>query len=349
MANNDCTLFSILVDENVHIKCLFFQAADHVLAPPTCLCNRPLQDILCRFCGYIFVGRMRKRCRYHPTEIHLMDITCCPKCKSAYLLEIQGTQKQPERDSPGKSFEVEQALHSGKGDQNILQVISDRKKHDLAAEQSTNTSIQIDKSTSSSSRQLEEATEKMNNISLCDSPNQVNATKDPVPKMYKPLADIRRTVYFGDDQKTKTEMLEKPYGNSSNPANNENVSNKINVSSRNAVNPKFVQSEAQADITANVQFQYPTHVQSLKPMAPIKQQTNDAESVKPSLRVPVASSAIVATKSRPHGNIPVVSEHVYGYNPRKAVGESSDHSLLLKVIKQHRSRDTMGFDYSDLT
>lgn len=64
------------------------------LVPPVCICNRPLQDILCRSCGHIFVGRVRKKCRYHPSEIHLMDMTCCPKCKTTSLLEIQGTAKR---------------------------------------------------------------------------------------------------------------------------------------------------------------------------------------------------------------------------------------------------------------
>lgn len=57
-----------------------------------CICNRQLQDILCRSCGYIFVGRQRKRCPFHPNEILLMDSAVCPKCRTNSLMEIKTSE-----------------------------------------------------------------------------------------------------------------------------------------------------------------------------------------------------------------------------------------------------------------
>lgn len=57
-----------------------------------CICNRPLQDILCRSCGYIFVGRQRKRCSVHSNEIQLMDSAVCPKCRTNSLMEIKKSE-----------------------------------------------------------------------------------------------------------------------------------------------------------------------------------------------------------------------------------------------------------------
>ena len=56
-----------------------------------CICSREKQRILCRSCGAVFDGRIRKQCVIHPNEIHLMDILCCPNCKTNYLQEIGST------------------------------------------------------------------------------------------------------------------------------------------------------------------------------------------------------------------------------------------------------------------
>ena len=55
-----------------------------------CICRRQRQKILCRSCGHVFDGRVRKKCFLHPNEIHLMDQPCCPLCKTTYLQEIGG-------------------------------------------------------------------------------------------------------------------------------------------------------------------------------------------------------------------------------------------------------------------
>ena len=60
-----------------------------------CICDREKQKILCRSCGAVFDGRIRKKCVIHPNEIHLMDILCCPNCKTNYLQEIGGTPAAP--------------------------------------------------------------------------------------------------------------------------------------------------------------------------------------------------------------------------------------------------------------
>ncbi|KAK3611088.1 hypothetical protein CHS0354_000093 [Potamilus streckersoni] len=56
--------------------------------PLECICNRRIQNILCRSCGSVFSGRVRKMCPIHPNEIHLMDFVCCPNCKVESLQEI---------------------------------------------------------------------------------------------------------------------------------------------------------------------------------------------------------------------------------------------------------------------
>ncbi|KAL3879265.1 hypothetical protein ACJMK2_031567 [Sinanodonta woodiana] len=58
------------------------------LTPSECICNRKLQNILCRSCGNVFSGRVRKLCLNHPNEIHLMDFFCCPVCKTESLQEF---------------------------------------------------------------------------------------------------------------------------------------------------------------------------------------------------------------------------------------------------------------------
>ncbi|KAH3843250.1 mediator of RNA polymerase II transcription subunit 12-like [Dreissena polymorpha] len=60
-----------------------------------CICNRPVQDILCQACGFIFVGHVRKPCPEHRNNLfYLMDTQFCPQCKSTYLLEIKTSDKQ---------------------------------------------------------------------------------------------------------------------------------------------------------------------------------------------------------------------------------------------------------------
>ncbi|KAL4223273.1 hypothetical protein ACF0H5_016745 [Mactra antiquata] len=56
-----------------------------------CICDRKVQDILCKSCGYIFVGRVRKPCMEHPNQILLMDSERCPKCTTDSLMEIQAS------------------------------------------------------------------------------------------------------------------------------------------------------------------------------------------------------------------------------------------------------------------
>ena len=64
-----------------------------------CICRRQKQKILCRSCGHVFDGRVRKKCILHPNEIHLMDQLCCPLCKTTYLQEIGGFSQPGGDDS----------------------------------------------------------------------------------------------------------------------------------------------------------------------------------------------------------------------------------------------------------
>ncbi|GFS00492.1 hypothetical protein ElyMa_004556500 [Elysia marginata] len=53
-----------------------------------CSCNRSPRMIFCKACGETAKGRMRQKCKAHPNQIFLMDISCCPKCQSENLKEI---------------------------------------------------------------------------------------------------------------------------------------------------------------------------------------------------------------------------------------------------------------------
>ncbi|XP_013382250.1 uncharacterized protein LOC106153030 [Lingula anatina] len=56
-----------------------------------CCCNRSVKNIVCRACGHIFQGRVRRQCHLHPKTIHLMDMDCCPNCKATHLKEFRGS------------------------------------------------------------------------------------------------------------------------------------------------------------------------------------------------------------------------------------------------------------------
>ncbi|PNF41466.1 hypothetical protein B7P43_G13304 [Cryptotermes secundus] len=47
-----------------------------------CLCTRPSTNVLCRVCGYITVGRIRRSCPQHSTTLYLMDLEQCPRCRT---------------------------------------------------------------------------------------------------------------------------------------------------------------------------------------------------------------------------------------------------------------------------
>ncbi|XP_059092558.1 uncharacterized protein LOC131887855 [Tigriopus californicus] len=47
-------------------------------ASEDCLCHRPPTVIMCRMCGHMLVGRVRKRCLAHPRHIYLYDLNRCP-------------------------------------------------------------------------------------------------------------------------------------------------------------------------------------------------------------------------------------------------------------------------------
>ena len=66
-----------------------------------CICSRPIQDILCQACGFVFTGRARKTCLLHPRAIHLMDCTNCPKCKNTLLQEFRPSMAGRNRNSIG--------------------------------------------------------------------------------------------------------------------------------------------------------------------------------------------------------------------------------------------------------
>merc|ERR1712066_229068 len=47
------------------------------------------KKIICRICGLIVVGRVRRLCPVHPNHIWLLDVSACPKCEvnPMYLIE----------------------------------------------------------------------------------------------------------------------------------------------------------------------------------------------------------------------------------------------------------------------
>lgn len=62
-----------------------------------CICNRSVKTVLCRSCGQMFGGRVRRICLFHPNSIHLMDMVCCPNCKASQIKEFADFDKK--RDS----------------------------------------------------------------------------------------------------------------------------------------------------------------------------------------------------------------------------------------------------------
>ena len=46
-----------------------------------CICNRPMQLVMCQHCGMTFQGRVKKPCLTHPSVTYLMDVVACKGCK----------------------------------------------------------------------------------------------------------------------------------------------------------------------------------------------------------------------------------------------------------------------------
>merc|ERR1712117_979107 len=46
-----------------------------------CVCFRPLKKIVCRICGKMIIGRVRRLCAAHPKHIWLLDVSACPRCQ----------------------------------------------------------------------------------------------------------------------------------------------------------------------------------------------------------------------------------------------------------------------------
>ncbi|KAF6019109.1 hypothetical protein EB796_022606 [Bugula neritina] len=54
----------------------------------SCICDRGEHDIFCEMCGFTLRGRVSKKCPHHEGVFHLMDINCCPRCRSDKLKEV---------------------------------------------------------------------------------------------------------------------------------------------------------------------------------------------------------------------------------------------------------------------
>merc|ERR1712037_434742 len=62
-----------------------------------CHCYRPVKKIVCRICGKLVIGRVRRLCPIHPNHIWLLDVSACPKCavNPMYLLEYDLKDDEP--------------------------------------------------------------------------------------------------------------------------------------------------------------------------------------------------------------------------------------------------------------
>jgi hypothetical protein len=47
----------------------------------TCICNRPMQLVMCQHCGETFEGRVKMICPSHPSVTYLLDVVACRGCK----------------------------------------------------------------------------------------------------------------------------------------------------------------------------------------------------------------------------------------------------------------------------
>ena len=66
------------------------QAQDRVRVVPSnridtsttiCICNRPMQLVMCQHCGETFEGRVKMICPSHPSVTYLLDVMACRGCK----------------------------------------------------------------------------------------------------------------------------------------------------------------------------------------------------------------------------------------------------------------------------
>lgn len=57
-----------------------------------CICRRPKRILFCKTCEYRGTGRLKIRCSFHPRNEMLMDMVCCPVCRthSSNMLEFDG-------------------------------------------------------------------------------------------------------------------------------------------------------------------------------------------------------------------------------------------------------------------
>ena len=54
-----------------------------------CICNRPMQLVMCQLCGMTFRGRVKKSCPTHPSVTYLMDVVACKGCKMTDLKALK--------------------------------------------------------------------------------------------------------------------------------------------------------------------------------------------------------------------------------------------------------------------
>ena len=57
-----------------------------------CICNRPMQLVMCQHCGMTFRGRVKKSCPTHPSVTYLMDVVACRGCK---MTDVEALKEFP--------------------------------------------------------------------------------------------------------------------------------------------------------------------------------------------------------------------------------------------------------------
>ena len=57
-----------------------------------CICNRPMQLVMCQHCGMTFQGRVKKSCLTHPSVTYLMDVVACKGCK---MTDVDALKEYP--------------------------------------------------------------------------------------------------------------------------------------------------------------------------------------------------------------------------------------------------------------
>ena len=66
-------------------------AIKQLTSPDDCaFCNRLRCCVLCLRCGYTLTGRVQQSCPLHKNVIHVMDMSCCPRCFSKDIRELPG-------------------------------------------------------------------------------------------------------------------------------------------------------------------------------------------------------------------------------------------------------------------